>query len=138
PFAAAERIVAELRKSADVILVDFHAEATSEKIAMGWFLDGTVAAVLGTHTHVQTADERVLPEGTAYITDVGMSGPENTVLGINRHLVIRQIRTRMPQKFEVPKNRAWLCGAVIEVDLRTGRAQSITRINRAAENSHTE
>jgi metallophosphoesterase (TIGR00282 family) len=133
PFATAERVVRGLRDSTDAILVDFHAEATSEKIAMGWFLDGSVSAVLGTHTHVQTSDERVLPEGTAYITDVGMTGPEDTVLGINRHLVIKQLRTRMPQKFEVPKSKAWLCGVVIEIDVRTGKARSIERINRPAE-----
>lgn len=138
PFGTAEREVAALRKTADAILVDFHAEATSEKIAMGWFLDGSVSAVLGTHTHVQTSDERVLPEGTAYMTDVGMTGPENTVLGINRHLVVKQLRTRMPQKFEVPNTQARLCGAVIEVDMRTGRATSIERVNRLAEERGTE
>lgn len=138
PFATAEREVATLRKETDAIIVDFHAEATSEKIAMGWFLDGSVSAVIGTHTHVQTSDERVLPEGAAYMTDVGMTGPEDTVLGINRHLVIRQLRTRMPQKFEVPNTQARLCGAVIEVDMRTGRATSIERINRLADKQTTE
>jgi len=97
-----------------------------------WFLDGSVSAVIGTHTHVQTADERILPGGTAYITDAGMSGPQDSVLGINRELVIKRLRTRMPQRFEVARTRGWLSGVVIEIDVRTGRATHIERINRAA------
>jgi len=131
-FAAAERSVAQLADRKMAVVVDFHAEATSEKIAMGWFLDGSVSAVIGTHTHVQTSDERILPGGTAYMTDVGMTGPENSVLGITRDLVIKQMRTRMPQKFEIAKNRAWLSGAVFEIDIRSGHATHIERISRLA------
>jgi len=132
PFAAAEREVAAIAGRTSAIVVDFHAEATSEKIAMGWFLDGSVSAVIGTHTHVQTADERILPGGTAYITDVGMSGPVDSVLGISRDLVIKRMRTRMPQRFVVAKTRGWLSGLVIEIDQRTGHATYIERINRVA------
>ncbi len=130
PFAAAERGVVSFAGQTSAIVVDFHAEATSEKIAMGWFLDGSVSAVLGSHTHVQTADERILPGGTAYITDVGMTGPEDSVLGINRALVVRQMRTRMPQKFEVARTRPWLAGVVVAIDTGTGRATHIERLNR--------
>ena len=132
PFAAAERDVARLADRTSAVVVDFHAEATSEKIAMGWFLDGSVSAVIGTHTHVQTSDERVLPGGTAYITDVGMTGPQDSVLGIDRELVVKQMRTRMPQKFEVVKNRALLSGVVFDVDISSGRATHIERIGRLA------
>ena len=132
PFAAAERDVARLADSTAAVVVDFHAEATSEKIAMGWFLDGSVSAVIGTHTHVQTSDERILPGGTAYMTDAGMTGPEDSVLGISRELVVKQMRTRMPQKFEVAKNRAWLSGAMLEIDTSSGHATHIERISRLA------
>jgi len=132
PFAAAERDVARLAGRTSSVVVDFHAEATSEKIAMGWFLDGSVSAVIGTHTHVQTSDERILPGGTAYITDAGMTGPEDSVLGISRELVVKQMRTRMPQKFEVAGNRARLAGVVFEIDISSGRATHIERISRLA------
>ncbi|MCL6614351.1 MAG: TIGR00282 family metallophosphoesterase [Firmicutes bacterium] len=101
PFAVAEREVERLKATTPFVVVDFHAEATSEKVAMGWFLDGKASAVIGTHTHVQTADERILPRGTAYITDVGMCGPRDGILGVEREAVIRRFRTQMPARFSV-------------------------------------
>ncbi len=130
PFAAARDIVPKLREKADIIILDFHAEATSEKVAMGWFLDGQVSAVLGTHTHVQTADERILPNHTAYITDVGMTGPINSVIGVKKDLVVRKFLTQMPVKFDVAKGDVMVCAVIIDVDRATGRAISIERLQR--------
>ncbi len=120
----------ELLKSitAKVILVDFHAETTSEKVAMGWYLDGRVTAVLGTHTHIPTADERVLPGGTAYQTDVGMSGPYDSVIGVEKETVIERFLTGQPAKFEPAKGNPKMCAAVIECDGATGLAYRIKRI----------
>ncbi|NLN48204.1 MAG: TIGR00282 family metallophosphoesterase [Clostridiales bacterium] len=101
PFKTIETIILEIQNKADIIILDFHGEATSEKIAMGWFLDGKVTAVLGTHTHVQTADERVLPGGTAYISDVGMTGPKNSVLGVKKDIIIKKFLTGLPGRFEI-------------------------------------
>ena len=126
PFTAADNLVKEIK--AKVILVDFHAEATSEKVAMGWHLDGRVTAVLGTHTHVPTADERILPGGTAYQTDVGMSGPYDSIIGVETSMVLHRFRTGMPGKFEAAKGNPKLCGALISCDLETGRASSIKRV----------
>jgi len=130
PFEAADELVAGIksRSGAKVILVDFHAEATSEKVAMGWHLDGRVTAVLGTHTHVPTADERVLPGGTAYQTDVGMSGPYDSVIGVERDLVLHKFRTGMPGKFEAAKGNPKMCAALITCDPGTGHASAIQRI----------
>jgi hypothetical protein len=128
PFAAAEREVTAMRERTPVVLVDFHAEATSEKVAMGWYLDGRCTAVIGTHTHVQTADERVLPNGSAYITDVGMTGPLDSVIGIERQRVLHRFLTGIPTEFRVPNDRPGLCGAVIDADEETGRARSIERV----------
>jgi 2',3'-cyclic-nucleotide 2'-phosphodiesterase len=108
--------------------LDFHAEATSEKIAMGWHLAGRVTAVVGTHTHVQTADETVLPGGTAYITDVGMCGPMRSVLGMDREVILKRFRTTLPQRFEVANEPGVICGVVISVERDTGRALDIQRI----------
>ncbi len=108
--------------------VDFHGEATSEKIAMGWHCNGRASAVVGTHTHVQTADETVLPGGTAYITDVGMCGPVRSVLGMDREVILRRFRTTLPQRFEVANEPGVICGVVISVERDTGRAKSIERI----------
>jgi metallophosphoesterase (TIGR00282 family) len=113
---------------AKVIFVDFHAEATSEKIALGWYLDGRVTAVIGTHTHVPTADERVLPGGTAYQTDVGMSGPYDSVIGVEKDQIINRFLTGMPGKFEAAKGDPRMCAVLIECDGGTGRALSIQRI----------
>jgi metallophosphoesterase (TIGR00282 family) len=126
PFAEADALLASVK--ARVIVVDFHAEATSEKVAMGWHLDGRVTAVLGTHTHIPTADERVLPGGTAYQTDVGMSGPYDSVIGVERDLVLRKFRTGMPGKFEAAKGNPKMCAALVTCDPATGRAERIQRI----------
>jgi 2',3'-cyclic-nucleotide 2'-phosphodiesterase len=128
PFQRALEERERLIKLTPIILVDFHAEATSEKAALGWFLDGKVSAVLGTHTHIQTSDERVLPQGTAYMTDVGMTGPTDSVIGIRKELAIERFLTQMPNKFEVAKRGLVLEGAVVSVDPETGRALKIIRI----------
>jgi 2',3'-cyclic-nucleotide 2'-phosphodiesterase len=127
PWAAAEQSLAELEGKADATIVDFHAEATSEKVAMGWLLDGRVAAVFGTHTHVPTADGRVLPGGTAYITDVGMTGSRAGVIGVRREQAIERFRTQMPVKFETADEDVWVMGAVVEVNSR-GLADSIEQV----------
>jgi 2',3'-cyclic-nucleotide 2'-phosphodiesterase len=132
PFRKADEIVPELRREARVILVDMHAEATSESVAMGWYLDGRVSAVVGTHRHVQTADERVLPGGTAYITDLGMTGPINGVIGVDRDIILERFLTQMPIRFEPAKGPAALHGVVIVIDPDTGRATSIQRLDVAA------
>jgi len=128
PFRAAEEAVARLRAETAICVVDVHAEATSEKQAMGWFLDGKVSAVIGTHTHVQTADEHVLPKGTAYVTDVGMTGPEYSILGMNPEAILRRFVTRMPVKFEVAGGPVLLSAVVVDVEEETGRARSIWRV----------
>lgn len=126
PFEAIDNLLAQIK--AKVIVVDFHAEVTSEKIAMGWYLDGRVTAVLGTHTHIPTADERVLPGGTAYQTDVGMSGPYDSVIGVERELVLHKFVTGMPGKFEAAKGNPKMCAALVTCDARTGRASAIRRL----------
>ena len=126
PFHAINEILRGIR--AKVILVDFHAEATSEKVAMGWHLDGRVTAVLGTHTHVPTADQRVLPGGTAYQTDVGMSGPYDSVIGVEKELVLQRFLTGMPGKFEPAKGNPKMCAALVSCDPLSGRASEIQRI----------
>jgi len=128
PFRAAERLVAELRQQTPCILVDMHCEATSEKNAMGHFLDGRVSAVLGTHTHVQTADERVLRAGTAYQTDVGMCGPWDSVIGLRKESAIERFLTARHTPFETAQGETVLQGAIVEIDDQTGRARSILRI----------
>jgi metallophosphoesterase (TIGR00282 family) len=116
---------------AQIVFVDFHAEATSEKVAMGWHLDGKVAAVVGTHTHVQTADDRVLPKGTAYITDVGMTGPHDSVIGVDRMAIVHRFLSAMPQRFETATENPRLNGVVVQADEHTGLAVSITRVNQS-------
>jgi len=128
PFRKADALVPELRKETPIILVDMHAEATSESVAMGWHLDGRVSAVVGTHRHVQTADERVLPGGTAYITDLGMTGPTDGVIGVDRELILQRFISQMPVRFEPAKGPAALHGVVIVVDPETGRASDIRRL----------
>jgi len=110
-----------------IIIVDFHAEATSEKQALGWHLDGRVSAVIGTHTHVPTSDERVLPKGTAYITDAGMSGGRNAVIGIAREQALARFLTSRPQRFEPSRDGLFLSGVFVRIDAQTGKALSITR-----------
>ena len=126
PFRAADSLLASIKSK--LILVDLHAEATSEKIAMGWYLDGRSSAVVGTHTHVPTADERVLPGGTAYITDLGMTGPYDSVIGIDKNIIIDRFLHGMPRKFETAERGTRLCGAIIDIDEQTGQASSITRL----------
>jgi metallophosphoesterase (TIGR00282 family) len=126
PFHAVDDVLKTIK--AKVILVDFHAEATSEKVAMGWYLDGRVTAVLGTHTHIPTADQRVLPNGTAYQTDVGMSGPYDSVIGVEKELVLHRFLTGMPGKFEAAKGNPKMCAALVTCDQYTGRASEIQRI----------
>lgn len=138
PFNAVEKALTTLAGSARVILVDFHAEATSEKIAMGRLLDGRVTAVVGTHTHVVTADEVVLPGGTAYITDIGMTGPHDSVLGRRADRVLEALLTQMPTRFEVASGDVRLNGVLIEADAETGRAQSIERVTLRLEESVEE
>ncbi|HEX9756978.1 MAG TPA: TIGR00282 family metallophosphoesterase [Nitrospiria bacterium] len=128
PFRTAKREVEKLRSETPVILVDIHGEATSEKQAMGWFLDGEVSAVVGTHTHVQTADEKILTKGTAYITDVGMTGPTDSIIGIQKDVALKKFLTHMPHRFKVASGPALLCGVMIEVDERTGRGLAIERV----------
>jgi len=127
PFRTADRELENLRAVTPVIIVDFHAEATSEKQALGWYLDGRVSAVIGTHTHVPTADERILPEGTAYITDVGMVGGYNSVIGIKRDQAINRFLTARPQRFEPGKDGLVFSAVHIEVDVQSGKAISIQR-----------
>jgi metallophosphoesterase (TIGR00282 family) len=129
PFRTAEAEVAALRAGgARAILVDMHCEATSEKAAMGWFLDGRVSAVLGTHTHVQTADERLLPGGTAFLTDAGMCGPCDSIIGMKKELVLDRFLTQRPTPFEAAKRDVWLQGAILEIDEESGKARSIVRV----------
>ncbi len=138
PFKVADREIARLKSSSrnsseqhngiKVTIVDMHAEATSEKIAMGWYLDGRVSAVIGTHTHVQTADEKILPGGTAYITDVGMTGPSNSVIGIRKELALEKFLTKMPRKFEMAGGEGQFNGVVVDIDENSGQAKGIKRL----------
>lgn len=126
PFRTADRLLEKTK--AKVILVDMHAEATSEKMAMGWYLDGRVTAVLGTHTHIPTADTRVLLKGTAYQTDVGMSGPYDSVIGVEKEQVLARFLSSMPNRFDAARGDVRLCGVLIDCDAKTGKANSIQRI----------
>ncbi len=127
PFRTMDAVLDRVRAETPVVLVDFHAEATSEKQAMGWYLDGRVTAVLGTHTHVPTADERILPGGTAYLSDAGMVGSSNSVIGMRREQAMEKFLTSLPQRFEPARGDLILCAAVVEADPATGRALKVTR-----------
>ena len=129
PFRTADAIIDEIAGESRVLIVDMHAEATSEKVALGWYLDGRASAVIGTHTHVQTSDERMLPNGTAYITDAGMTGVHDSVLGMDVNSVIERFKTQVTGKFALAEGSARLQGVVIEVDTETGRAMSIERLD---------
>ena len=129
PFNAAIKAVNKIKRETNIIFVDFHAEATAEKIAMAWWLDGKVSAVVGTHTHVQTADERIFPAGTAYITDVGMTGPLDSVLGMKTEVALNRFRFQTPFRYEMASDDNCLNGVVIEIDGDTGKSVSIERIN---------
>lgn len=133
PFAVVLREIDALKERTHVVFVDFHAEATSEKIAMGWHLDGKVTAVVGTHTHVQTADERVLPKGTAYLTDVGMTGPHDSIIGVDIEAALGKFLTALPAKFETATGNPRLNAVIVEADEQTGRAIDIERLSYSAE-----
>ena len=129
PFKKVDELIAEAQQRTNLIFIDFHAEATSEKQAFGWYVDGRVSAVIGTHTHTQTADERILPNGTAYLTDAGMTGPYDGILGVEREAVIKRFTTNMPVRFDVDKTgRNQLSGCLIHLDPTTGKAKKIERI----------
>ena len=130
PFRRVKEEIKKILPQTSVILLDFHAEATSEKVAMGWHLDGRASAVVGTHTHVPTADERILPNGTAHITDVGMTGCYNSVIGMEKEGVLKRFINRVPARFEVASGSASVCGVVIEVDSKTGHSLSIRRVRK--------
>lgn len=129
PFKKVVEAIRRIQKKTNIIIVDFHAEASAEKIAMGWYLDGKVSAVLGTHTHVPTADERILPNGTAYITDVGMTGPFDSVIGLKTELAIRRFMTQTPVRYKPAEENMRFCGVVIAIDRESGKANKIERIN---------
>ena len=128
PFKHADEEIKKIKDKTRIIIVDIHAEATSEKIALGWYLDGKASAIIGTHTHVQTADEKVLPEGTAFVSDAGMTGPFDSVIGRNKEQILSRFLTQMPTKFEMADGDIQLHGVVIDIDDKTGRANSIKRI----------
>lgn len=127
PFRKADKLIEELPEGVNVRLVDFHAELTSEKMAMGWYLDGRVSAVLGTHTHIPTADTRILTNGTAYQTDVGMTGPYHSVIGVDKNIVLQKFLTQMPVRMEAARHGAELHSVIVEVDELTGRATAVRR-----------
>jgi metallophosphoesterase (TIGR00282 family) len=129
PFKTALKEIAEIQRETNNIVVDFHGEATSEKVALGWFLDGKVSAVIGTHTHVQTADERVLPGGTSYITDAGMTGPFDSIIGMRKENALKKFVTLIPSKFVVAENDIRLNAVIIEIDPDTGKSTQIKRIH---------
>ncbi len=130
PFRYADRLLEQIKSNSNskIIFLDFHAEASSEKVALGWYLDGRVTAVVGTHTHIPTADETVLPKGTAYITDVGMTGPYDSVIGVKKELVIERFLSGMPARFEAANGDVRLCAVVVECDNQSGRATRIERL----------
>lgn len=129
PFRALDKVLDAKPQDVKICLVDFHAEATSEKLALAYYLDGRVSAVLGTHTHVQTSDERILTGGTGYITDVGMCGPYNSILGVRPELIVKRFLTAMPQKFELANGARILNGVILKLDVETGKTLEISRIN---------
>ena len=130
PFRYADRLLEQIKSNSKskIVFVDFHAEASSEKVAFGWYLDGRVTAVVGTHTHIPTADETVLPKGTAYITDVGMTGPYDSVIGVKKELVIERFLSGMPARFEAANGDVRLCAVLVECDDQTGRATRMERL----------
>lgn len=128
PFLVADQLIPELARETNLIIVDMHAEATAEKVAIGWYLDGRVSAVIGSHTHVQTADERILPGGTAYLTDMGCCGPADGVIGMERSTVFRRFINQLPSKLEIAPGPAMLNGAMLTLDVGTGKALSISRV----------
>jgi 2',3'-cyclic-nucleotide 2'-phosphodiesterase len=138
PFREVDKLLEEIRPKTPVIFIDFHAEATSEKQAFAWYVDGRASAVIGTHTHVQTADERILPGGTAYLTDVGMTGPMDSIIGMRRDIVIPKFLSGLPARFEVADEEAQLCAVLIDIDPSTGRATAIQRIQSPPYGKHSQ
>jgi metallophosphoesterase (TIGR00282 family) len=128
PFRTAKDEVEKLKAVTNIIIIDFHAEATSEKIAFGYFMDGTVSAVIGSHTHVQTADEKILPGGTAYITDVGMTGPSHSVIGVEVDMIIQRFLTNIPTRFEIAKGDGIFSAVVFDIDEKSGKSSAIQRL----------
>jgi metallophosphoesterase, MG_246/BB_0505 family len=133
PFQTAQECITSIKKKTNIIIIDFHAEATSEKTALGWYLDGQVTAVLGTHTHITTADDRILPKGTGYITDVGMTGPSNSILGIDPAIVIKKFITHLPARFEVAGGPIELNAVILDID-EDGTTKAIRRVRRTIDN----
>lgn len=133
PFRTAKEEIKRIREHTHNIVIDIHSEATSEKIALGWYLDGQVSAIIGTHTHVQTADEKILPGGTAYITDIGMTGPTDSVIGVKKDIAIRRFMTQLPLRLETADGAGRFCGAIVEIDKSTGKAKDIKRIQLSLE-----
>lgn len=129
PFLTAKKIVDEIKSKVDMIFIDFHAEATGEKIPLGYYLDGQVTAVYGTHTHVQTADEKILPKGTAYITDIGMTGPGHSVLGMDINVAIKRLTTSLPERYKIAEGECIFNGVIFEVDDKTSKVTNIKRIH---------
>ena len=136
PFRCVDEILKQHGGQSRVVIVDMHAEATSEKYAMGWYLDGRASVVFGTHTHVQTADERILPGGTAYITDLGMCGPFDSVIGMEKETVIRGFLSQLPRPFEVAQDNVVLQGVIADIDEESGKARAIRRLRMHSENEH--
>lgn len=128
PFIIANKIIDKIKGKVDIIIVDFHAEATAEKIAMGYYLDGKVTAIFGTHTHVQTADEKILPHGTGYITDIGMTGPKNSVIGMNIEASIKRFETTLPEKYKIAEGESMLNGVIFEINDENCKVEKIKRI----------
>lgn len=128
PFKVIDQLIVEAKKRTNIIFLDFHAEATSEKLALAWYLDGQISAMVGTHTHVQTADERILPKGTGYITDAGMTGPYNGIIGVDREIIIQRFKTGLPARFEVAKGPKQLNGVLFKINQNTGKTEAIERI----------
>lgn len=130
PFQCADEMVEKAKnKGCKVIIVDFHAEATAEKRALGFYLDGKVSVVFGTHTHVLTADAQILPEGTGYITDIGMTGPKHSVLGVTPSLAIEKMKTNMPVRFENPDTPCYMCGCIFSIDEKTGKTVCVESVS---------
>ena len=128
PFRLGKAEVERLRQHTPIVFIDFHAEATAEKVALGWYLDGFASAIIGTHTHVQTADERILPQGTAYLTDAGMTGPHDSVIGVQPEQAIRRFLTQVPTRFKPAEEGARFCGVLVDIDPDSGKATHIERL----------
>lgn len=131
PFVQTRKESLQMRQKTLLIVVDMHGEATSEKVALGWYLDGLVSAVVGTHTHIQTADEKILPQGTAYISDIGMTGPSDSVIGLKKEIAIKRFLTQLPERLDVASGPGQLEGVLLDLDQESGRAKSIIRIHRS-------